>query len=83
MGLQQAAHAAKLRPGRARARPYSSEADNLDSPPQYKQLAAVEKAAHKLFPLGKRRDGQPWKGAQMKDGEKTAVDMAPFRANRF
>ncbi|MCP1363270.1 amino acid dehydrogenase, partial [Halomonas sp. BBD45] len=59
-----------------------------------------------LFPLGKRRDSQPWKGArpclpdmkpvigpapdkaglwlaQIMDGEEPAVDMAPFRVDRF
>ena len=102
-----------------------AELADLDSPPKYKQLAAAEKVARKLFPLGKRRDSQPWKGArpcmpdmkpvigptpgkeglwlafghghqgftlgpatgellaQMMDGEEPAVDMAPFRADRF
>lgn len=102
-----------------------AELADLDSPPQYKQLAAAEKVARSLFPLGKRRDGQPWKGArpcmpdmkpvigpapgkeglwlafghghqgftlgpatgellaQMMDGEEPAVDMAPFRVDRF
>lgn len=102
-----------------------AELADLDSPPQYKQLAAAEKAARKLFPLGKRRDAQPWKGArpcmpdmkpvigpapgkqglwlafghghqgftlgpatgellaQMIDGETPAVDMTPFRFDRF
>ena len=41
-----------------------AELADLDSPPQYKQLAAAEKVARKLLPLGKRRDGQPWKGAR-------------------
>ena len=102
-----------------------AELADLNSPPKYKQLAAAEKVARKLFPLGKRRDSQPWKGArpcmpdmkpvigptpgkeglwlafghghqgftlgpatgellaQMMDGEEPAVDMAPFRADRF
>ncbi len=102
-----------------------AELADLDSPPQYTQLAAAEKVARKLFPLGKRRDAQPWKGArpcmpdmkpvigpapgkeglwlafghghqgftlgpatgellaQMMDGEEPAVDMAPFRVDRF
>ncbi|MBA2780667.1 NAD(P)/FAD-dependent oxidoreductase [Billgrantia kenyensis] len=102
-----------------------AELADLESPPQYKQLAAAEKVARKLFPLGKRRDSQPWKGArpclpdmkpvigpatgkdglwlaighghqgftlgpatgellaQMMDGEEPAVDMAPFRVDRF
>ena len=102
-----------------------AELADLNSPPQYKQLAAAEKVARKLFPLGKRRDSQPWKGArpclpdmkpvigpapgkdglwlafghghqgftlgpatgellaQMMDGEEPAVDMAPFRVDRF
>ncbi|QTF91011.1 FAD-binding oxidoreductase [Halomonas sp. BM-2019] len=41
-----------------------AELADLDSPPQYRQLAAAEKVARKLFPLGKRRDSQPWKGAR-------------------
>lgn len=41
-----------------------AELADLDSPPKYKQLAAAEKVARKLFPLGKRRDAQPWKGAR-------------------
>ncbi|MFO8046959.1 MAG: FAD-binding oxidoreductase [Halomonas sp.] len=102
-----------------------AELADLDSPPQYNQLAAAEKAARKLFPLGKRRDAQPWKGArpcmpdmkpvigpapgqpglwlafghghqgftlgpatgellaQMMEGEPPAVDMTPFRLDRF
>ena len=102
-----------------------AELADLDAPPQYKQLAAAEKVARKLFPLGKRRDAQPWKGArpcmpdmkpvigaapgkeglwlafghghqgftlgpatgellaQMMDGETPAVDMTPFRLDRF
>jgi len=102
-----------------------AELADLDSPPKYKQLEAAEKAARKLFPLGKRRDAQPWKGArpcmpdmkpvigpapgkqglwlafghghqgftlgpatgellaQMMDGETPAVDMTPFRLDRF
>ncbi|WP_302142711.1 NAD(P)/FAD-dependent oxidoreductase [Halomonas alkalicola] len=102
-----------------------AELADLDAPPQYKQLAAAEKVARKLFPLGKRRDAQPWKGArpcmpdmkpvigaapgkeglwlafghghqgftlgpatgellaQMMDGEAPAVDMTPFRLDRF
>ncbi|MGJ7456227.1 NAD(P)/FAD-dependent oxidoreductase [Halomonas sp. MA07-2] len=102
-----------------------AELADLDAPPQYRQLAAAEKAARRLFPLGKRRDAQPWKGArpcmpdmkpvigpapgkpglwlafghghqgftlgpatgellaQMMDGETPAVDMTPFRLDRF
>ena len=89
-----------------------AELADLNSPPQYKQLAAAEKVARKLFPLGRRRDSQPWKGArpclpdmkpvigpapdkaglwlatgellaQMMDGETPAVDMTPFRVDRF
>jgi len=102
-----------------------AELADLDAAPQYRQLAAAEKAARKLFPLGKRRDSQPWKGArpclpdmkpvigpapgkpglwlafghghqgftlgpatgellaQMMDGEAPAIDMAPFRLDRF
>ncbi len=102
-----------------------AELADLDAPPQYRQLAAAEKAARGLFPLGKRRDAEPWKGArpclpdmkpvigaapgkeglwlafghghqgftlgpatgellaQMMDGETPAVDMTPFRFERF
>ncbi|WP_150301267.1 NAD(P)/FAD-dependent oxidoreductase [Pseudomonas profundi] len=102
-----------------------AELADLDSPPQYRQLAAAERAARELFPLGKRRDAEPWKGArpcmpdmkpvigpapdkqglwlafghghqgftlgpatgellaQMMDGEAPAIDMTPFRADRF
>jgi D-amino-acid dehydrogenase len=57
-----------------------AELADLDSPPQYKQLAAAEKVARKLFPLGKRRDGQPWKGARpcMPD-MKPVIGPAPGR----
>jgi len=41
-----------------------AELADLDSPPQYRQLAAAERAARALFPLGKRRDAEPWKGAR-------------------
>ena len=41
-----------------------AELADLESPPQYRQLAAAEKVARKLFPVGKRRDSQPWKGAR-------------------
>ena len=102
-----------------------AELADLDAPPQYRQLAAAEKAARRLFPLGKRRDAEPWKGArpclpdmkpvigsapgkeglwlafghghqgftlgpatgellaQMMDGETPAIDMTPFRFERF
>ncbi|WP_193074264.1 NAD(P)/FAD-dependent oxidoreductase [Pseudomonas sp. FME51] len=41
-----------------------AELADLDAPPKYKQLAAAERAARQLFPLGKRRDAEPWKGAR-------------------
>jgi len=41
-----------------------AELADLDSPPQYRQLGAAERAARELFPLGERRDAQPWKGAR-------------------
>ncbi|PRB82079.1 FAD-binding oxidoreductase [Pseudomonas sp. MYb185] len=41
-----------------------AELADLNAPPQYKQLAAAERAARKLFPLGKRREAEPWKGAR-------------------
>ncbi|TKA90778.1 NAD(P)/FAD-dependent oxidoreductase [Halopseudomonas bauzanensis] len=41
-----------------------AELADLNAPPKYKQLAAAERAARNLFPLGKRRDAEPWKGAR-------------------
>ena len=41
-----------------------AELAELDASPKYKQLDAAEKAARSLFPLGKRRDAEPWKGAR-------------------
>jgi len=41
-----------------------AELADLESPPKYRQLAAAERAARELFPLGKRRDAEPWKGAR-------------------
>ncbi len=41
-----------------------AELADLDAPPRYRQLAAAEREARKLFPLGKRRDAEPWKGAR-------------------
>ena len=41
-----------------------AELADLDAAPQYKQLAAAERAARSLFPLGERRDAEPWKGAR-------------------
>lgn len=41
-----------------------AELADLDAPPKYKQLAAAERAARQLFPIGKRRDAEPWKGAR-------------------
>jgi len=41
-----------------------AELAGLDSPPQYRQLQAAERVARQLFPLGPRKDPQPWKGAR-------------------
>lgn len=41
-----------------------AELAELAAPPQYQQLAAAENAARELFPLGKRLDTEPWKGAR-------------------
>ncbi|TVP48045.1 MAG: FAD-binding oxidoreductase [Halomonas sp.] len=102
-----------------------AQLDHLDAPPDAKQLAAAEKVARSIFPLGERRDGAPWKGARpclpdmkpvigpaprhpglwlafghghqgftlgpatgqlladMVEGKPTAINMAPFRADRF
>ncbi|MDQ7730113.1 FAD-dependent oxidoreductase [Halomonas sp. SpR8] len=102
-----------------------AQLDHLDAPADVKQLAAAEKVARSVFPLGERRDEAPWKGARpclpdmkpvigpaprhpglwlafghghqgftlgpatgqlladMMEGQTTAIDMAPFRADRF
>jgi D-amino-acid dehydrogenase len=96
-----------------------------DAAPSPIQLGRAEKAAHEIFPLGERRDAEPWKGArpctpdmmpiigkaprhhglyvgvghahhgftlgpatgellaQQMTGEATAIDIAPFRMERF
>ncbi|GAB2711982.1 NAD(P)/FAD-dependent oxidoreductase [Halomonas garicola] len=41
-----------------------AELDDLDAPPHLNQLAAAEKVARTLVPLGKRRDAEVWKGAR-------------------
>ena len=41
-----------------------AELAELDASPKYTQLDAAEKAARSLFPLGQRRDAEPWKGAR-------------------
>ncbi|CEA06023.1 FAD dependent oxidoreductase [Pseudomonas saudimassiliensis] len=41
-----------------------AELADLNAPPKYTQLAAAERAARSLFPLGARRDAEPWKGAR-------------------
>lgn len=41
-----------------------AELADLEAPPRFKQLKAAEEAARKLFPLGERRDPEPWKGAR-------------------
>ncbi|GAA3899480.1 FAD-binding oxidoreductase [Halomonas cibimaris] len=102
-----------------------AELDDLDAPAHVSQLAAAEKVARSLVPLGPRRDEEVWKGARpclpdmkpvigpaprhqglwlafghghqgftlgpatgellagMMDGEPTAIDMSPYRADRF
>jgi D-amino-acid dehydrogenase len=96
-----------------------------DAAPSPIQLGRAERAAHEIFPLGERRDPEPWKGArpctpdmmpiigkaprhtglyvgvghahhgftlgpatgellaQQMTGEQTAIDLAPFRMERF
>lgn len=39
-----------------------AELNTIDAPPRYGQLAAAEKAAQEMLPLGKRREPKPWKG---------------------
>ncbi|GHE22705.1 NAD(P)/FAD-dependent oxidoreductase [Halomonas urumqiensis] len=41
-----------------------AELERLEAPPHWQQLAAAEKVARGLFPLGKRIDPEPWKGAR-------------------
>lgn len=41
-----------------------AELNTLDAPPRFGQLEAAEEAARDLFPLGKRKDTKPWKGAR-------------------
>ncbi|SDS04786.1 D-amino-acid dehydrogenase [Halopseudomonas litoralis] len=58
-----------------------AELADLDAPPKYKQLAAAERAARQLFPISKRRDAEPWKGARpcMPD-MKPVIGPAPDKA---
>lgn len=102
-----------------------AELNTINAPPRLGQLAAAEEALRQLYPLGERKEQQPWKGARpclpdmkpvigaahkhdnlwfafghghqgftlgpttgrllsaMMDGETPAVDMQPFRSNRF
>lgn len=41
-----------------------AELEHLDAPPHPEQLAAAERKARGLFPLGERLEQQPWKGAR-------------------
>ncbi|WFM69791.1 FAD-binding oxidoreductase [Halomonas sp. CKK8] len=41
-----------------------AELERLEAPPHLAQLAAAERVARKLFPLGERLDDEPWKGAR-------------------
>lgn len=41
-----------------------AELERLEAPPHLAQLAAAERVAKKLFPLGERLDAEPWKGAR-------------------
>lgn len=41
-----------------------AELADLDAPPRYQQLEAAERAARGIYPLGERRDPEPWKGAR-------------------
>ncbi|CAM3298809.1 NAD(P)/FAD-dependent oxidoreductase [Halomonas lysinitropha] len=41
-----------------------AELERLEAPSHLEQLAAAERAAKKLFPLDKRLDADPWKGAR-------------------
>ncbi|SDO10183.1 D-amino-acid dehydrogenase [Halomonas shengliensis] len=41
-----------------------AELADLEAPPRFKQLKAAEAAARRIYPLGERRDPEPWKGAR-------------------
>ncbi|WP_254277661.1 FAD-binding oxidoreductase [Halomonas sp. 3H] len=41
-----------------------AELERLEAPAHHRQLAAAEAVARRLFPLGERRDPEPWKGAR-------------------
>ncbi|MCL7939233.1 FAD-binding oxidoreductase [Halomonas sp. ATCH28] len=41
-----------------------AELERLEAPPHLEQLAAAERVARRLFPLGERLDPEPWKGAR-------------------
>ena len=41
-----------------------AELERLEAPPHLQQLAAAERVAKQLFPLGERLDDKPWKGAR-------------------
>ncbi|ALM52795.1 NAD(P)/FAD-dependent oxidoreductase [Halomonas huangheensis] len=41
-----------------------AELERLDAPPHVRQLAAAERTARSLFPMGERLESQPWKGAR-------------------
>src|SRR5699024_589741 len=102
-----------------------AELNTINAPPRLGQLQAAEDALRELYPLGRRCEAQPWKGArpcladmkpvigrghqhqqlwfafghghqgftlgpttgrllaQMIDGDTPAVDMTPFRSDRF
>lgn len=102
-----------------------AELNTINAAPRLGQLQAAEDALRELYPLGKRREQTPWKGArpcladmkpvigaahkhsdlwfafghghqgftlgpttgrllgQMMAGERPAVDMTPFRSDRF
>src|SRR5699024_6494169 len=41
-----------------------AELNTINAPPRLGQLQAAEDALRELYPLGKRREGKPWKGAR-------------------
>ncbi|WP_417331413.1 NAD(P)/FAD-dependent oxidoreductase [Halomonas cupida] len=41
-----------------------AELDRLEAPPHSSQLAAAERKARRLFPMGERLEAQAWKGAR-------------------
>ncbi|APE32127.1 amino acid dehydrogenase [Halomonas aestuarii] len=58
-----------------------AELERLEAPPHLAQLAAAERAARRLFPLGERLEAEPWKGARPCTSDmKPVIGPAPGQA---